>query len=62
MKANVDTVLVGSQVVLVPYRPEHVAVRGRHYDSDRYLSNSCVFHWILLLSMPSKTEVSWLDA
>lgn len=27
MKANVDTVLVGSKVVLVPYRSEHVPVR-----------------------------------
>lgn len=29
MKANIDTVIVGSRVVLVPYRPEHVPVRGR---------------------------------
>ena len=27
MKANIDTILVGSKVVLVPYRPEHVPVR-----------------------------------
>jgi len=30
MKANVDTVLVGSKVVLVPYRSEHVPVRLIH--------------------------------
>lgn len=27
MKANINTVLVGSKVILVPYRPEHVPVR-----------------------------------
>jgi hypothetical protein len=26
MKANIDTILVGSKVVLVPYRSEHVPV------------------------------------
>jgi len=27
MRANIDTVLVGEKVVLVPYKPEHVPVR-----------------------------------
>lgn len=53
MRANIGTILVGSKVVLVPYRPEHVPVRKLcipQEPSGRILTNAII------------TEVPFMDA
>jgi hypothetical protein len=48
MKANINTVLIGEKVVLVPYRPEHVPV------------SVCLIREFFVLI--SKKEISRMDA